>query len=125
MGTKVYCGEHADWGEVAVKVMLTASMEAQDMPGKRSAAAKETQVLQRRSPAHGTGSDNVIKYRCMELCLCSLFDVVVRPVSGLWSADRRYEFLCACGNPQALLPPSLLPPWPTRCTSSAWPWLRT
>jgi hypothetical protein len=40
-------------------------------------------------------------------------------VHRLWSADRRYEFLCACGsleqaksgarNAQALLPPSLLP----------------
>jgi hypothetical protein len=93
MGTKVYCGEHVDWGAVAVKVVLTASMEAQGMPGKRSAAAKETQVLQRLAAVAGTGSDNVIKYRCvegtpgrvfigMELCLCSLFDVVVRPVSA-------------------------------------------
>jgi serine/threonine-protein kinase/endoribonuclease IRE1 len=73
-------------------------MPAQGLAGKRSAADKEKQLLQRLAAVAGTGSDNVIKYRCvednpdrvfmgMELCLCSLFDVIGRPASALAGAE--------------------------------------
>jgi serine/threonine-protein kinase/endoribonuclease IRE1 len=97
MGTRVFRGEHADWGAVAVKVMMKVSMAAQGMAGKRSAAEKERQLLLRLAAAAGAGSDNVIKYRCveedpervfigMELCVCSLHDVISRPAAAVAAA---------------------------------------
>ena len=102
MGTRVYRGEHADWGPLAIKAMLKVSMPAQGMPEKRGSADKEVQLLLRLAAVAGAGSDNVIKYRCveedlervfigMELCLCSLFDVVQRPAAAVAAA-------AACGG---------------------------
>lgn len=79
-GTKVYRGKHTQWGNVAVKAMLKASV-----PQHR--AEREQALLLKLAEESGVGSDNVIKYRCredtathvilgMELCACSLHQLV-------------------------------------------------
>jgi serine/threonine protein kinase len=81
-GTKVYKGTHADGRTVAVKVM-----QKDAVPEHR--ARREMKLLQNLAESIGRGRDHVIQYRCievdenggrillgMELCACSLHDVV-------------------------------------------------
>jgi hypothetical protein len=82
-GTKVYKGKHADGRTVAVKVM-----QKDVVPEHR--ARREMELLQNLAESTGRGRDHVIQYRCieeeggetgrvllgMELCACSLHDVV-------------------------------------------------
>ena len=80
MGTQVYRGRHAQWGELAVKVMHKAHV-----PEHR--ACREQELLLKLADEAGVGSSNVIKYRCrvdtvdtvmlgIELCECSLHQLV-------------------------------------------------
>jgi hypothetical protein len=80
MGTRVYRGSHAQWGELAVKVMHKAHV-----PEHR--ACREQELLLKLADEAGSGSSNVIKYRCrvdtvdtvmigMELCECSLHQLI-------------------------------------------------
>ena len=93
MGTKVYKGKHAEWGEVAVKRMLK-TLETEHT------AEKEVQLLLALANAGGPGSDNVVKYRSlekdaqhiyisMELCACSLHDAIEEFTGVVSVADRR------------------------------------
>ena len=80
MGTRVYRGRHAQWGQLAVKIMHKAHV-----PEHR--ACREQALLLKLADEAGVGSHNVIKYRCrvdtpstvilgMELCECSLHQLV-------------------------------------------------
>ena len=60
MGTKVFKGNHQDWGMVAVKVMIQNSVAMEHT------AEKEHQLLLDLAKATGRGADNVIKYRSLE-----------------------------------------------------------
>jgi serine/threonine protein kinase len=82
-GTKVYKGRHDDGRIVAVKVMVLK--KGDDVRRKR--ALREMQLLQSLSESTGLGRAGVIEYRCieqtedrmflgMELCECSLHDIV-------------------------------------------------
>jgi serine/threonine protein kinase len=80
MGTRVYRGRHAQWGELAVKVMHKAHV-----PEHR--ACREQELLLKLADETGVGSSNVITYRWrvdtvdtvmlgIELCECSLHQLI-------------------------------------------------
>jgi hypothetical protein len=56
-GTVVYRGMHSQWGLVAVKVV-----DAQRVPQYRT--DREQTLLLKVADESGSGSDNVVKYRC-------------------------------------------------------------
>jgi hypothetical protein len=93
MGTTVYKGKHAEWGEVAVERMFKVI-------ATKHTAEKEVQLLLTLANAGGPGSDNVAKYRSlekdaqhiyisMELCAFSLHDAIEQFTGVMLPADRR------------------------------------
>jgi serine/threonine protein kinase len=111
MGTVVYRGTHADWGDTPIAIKKIRRVGE----GQTHRMDKETRILQRLStgnPADGSGcpdgSAHVVNYIAteeepgnfyigLEFCVCSLFDVVRRPADG---EDAKDSTIPHIGTPE-------------------------